>query len=463
MTGTLLSTSDFALAFSKFVENMNGMAPSSFNPFAERLRAHFGVDDLTTLVVLDRPFPPRDRTTVELALREMVRARGRASDLVAPTAASLFLPTFFDLVAEQPPGYPPVRLAAVERVVLPLPDGESLSCVKLGAYLVAGTAGERFVAHVSKHDVGLDKSLVVSFVARDLEQTQSLVAEFDGLLRDRSVHRGQVLSLDGSEDLGVQYHNFPIVRREDLVLPDRVIITLERLVVGYSRHAARLSGHKHHRRRGVLLHGRPGTGKTLIAKYLSRAIPGLTTFFLTGCGIRQLAETCALARRLQPSLVVLEDVDLIAAERANNDRSALLFELLNQMDGVGEDADITFLLTSNRPEVLEPALAARPGRIDATIELPLPDADARSRLIDLYASGLDCVLDDREAILTRTKGASPAFIRELVRRAALLAAEESMVGAIRIGDRSYQDALDELLVASGPFAKSLLGLHEADS
>jgi ATP-dependent 26S proteasome regulatory subunit len=72
------------------------------------------------------------------------------------------------------------------------------------------------------------------------------------------------------------------------------------------------------------------------------------------------------------------------------------------MDGVGEDADITFLLTSNRPEVLEPALAARPGRIDATIEVPLPDADARSRLIDLYTAGLDCVLDDRKAILART-------------------------------------------------------------
>jgi hypothetical protein len=60
-------------------------------------------------------------------------------------------------------------------------------------------------------------------------------------------------------------------------------------------------------------------------------------------------------------------------------------------------------------------------------------------------------------------GASPAFIRELVRRAALFAAEESMVGAIPIRDRSFHSALDELLVASGPFAKSLLGLHATDS
>jgi ATP-dependent 26S proteasome regulatory subunit len=52
---------------------------------------------------------------------------------------------------------------------------------------------------------------------------------------------------------------------------------------------------------------------------------------------------------------------------------AMLFELLNQMEGLAEDADLVFLLTSNRPDVVEPALAARPGRIDLALEIPLPD------------------------------------------------------------------------------------------
>src|SRR5688572_12792394 len=63
--------------------------------------------------------------------------------------------------------------------------------------------------------------------------------------------------------------------------------------------------------------------------------------------------------------------------------NALLFELLNQMDGLAEDADVLFVLTTNRPDVLEPALAARPGRIDQAIEIPLPDAECRRRLLEL--------------------------------------------------------------------------------
>jgi ATP-dependent 26S proteasome regulatory subunit len=67
----------------------------------------------------------------------------------------------------------------------------------------------------------------------------------------------------------------------------------------------------------------------------------------------------------------------------------LLFELLNEMDGLAEDMDVLFLLTTNRTDVLEPALAARPGRIDQSVELPLPDATDRRRLIELSASPED--------------------------------------------------------------------------
>ena len=82
---------------------------------------------------------------------------------------------------------------------------------------------------------------------------------------------------------------------------------------------------------------------------------------------------------------MLEDVDLIAEERTRQGSgcTTLLFELLNQMDGLADDADILFVLTTNRPDLLEPALAARPGRIDQAIEVPLPDADCRRRLFEL--------------------------------------------------------------------------------
>ena len=67
---------------------------------------------------------------------------------------------------------------------------------------------------------------------------------------------------------------------------------------------------------------------------------------------------------------------------------SLLNTLLNEMDGLKEDADILFVLTTNRPEQLEGALAGRPGRIDQAIEVPLPDDDGREKLVSLYGGGL---------------------------------------------------------------------------
>ena len=68
----------------------------------------------------------------------------------------------------------------------------------------------------------------------------------------------------------------------------------------------------------------------------------------------------------------------------------LLNKLLNEMDGLQEDADVLFILTTNRPDQLEPALASRPGRIDQAIEFPLPDESGRTKLVNLYSRGLNC-------------------------------------------------------------------------
>ena len=150
-----------------------------------------------------------------------------------------------------------------------------------------------------------------------------------------------------------------------------------------------------------------------------------------------------MARALQPSMVVLEDIDLIAQERTmmGTGATALLFELLNEIDGVGEDADVIFVMTTNRAELLEPALAARPGRVDQAVEFPLPDRRARARLVELFCEGLAVDTLDVEALVEQTHDVSPAFLRELVRKAALHAA---ISGDGTIGDAHFAAALREL-------------------
>ena len=179
---------------------------------------------------------------------------------------------------------------------------------------------------------------------------------------------------------------------------------------------------------------------------------------------------------LQPSVVVIEDVDLFAEERwPRAGHHPLLFQLLNEMDGLGEDADVTFLLTTNRPDLLEAALASRPGRVDHAAELPVPDAEARRKLIALYQGRLVLDLSDPDMVIKRTDGVTAAFLKELLRRAALLAAEAApgadgngrpggRAGSpLRVTDAHLAVALDELLDVRGRLTRTLLGGRGQDA
>lgn len=129
------------------------------------------------------------------------------------------------------------------------------------------------------------------------------------------------------------------------------------------------------------------------------------------------------------------------------------------MDGLADDADILFLLTTNRPDILEPALASRPGRIDQAIDIPLPDRACRQRLFELYGRGLTLRLEHLPRLLDETEGVSAAFIRELLRKAALFAADEG--DGIVVEDRHIEDALRELVFEGGELTKRLLGASRA--
>lgn len=184
-----------------------------------------------------------------------------------------------------------------------------------------------------------------------------------------NVYRGRVISLSpGRMHMGPQtlvaFHHLPTVRREDVVLPEAVLERIERHTFVFSEHADRLRAVGRSFKRGMLLYRAPGIGKTLTLMYLIGHMPGRTLLLTTGLGVGLLQPVMQMARDLAPAMVVLEDVDLIAEERGmqhSHSRGGLLFELLNELDGLQDDADVIFALTTNRPEILEPALVARPG------------------------------------------------------------------------------------------------------
>ena len=284
--------------------------------------------------------------------------------------------------------------------------------------------------------------------------------EIGRLMRVHDVFRGQVLSFTQSEHHGNELVSFlprPAVMAQHVVLPDGVLESIEQHVIGVADWSRELLDAGQHLKRGLLLHGPPGTGKTHTVRYLTSRLTGSTVILLTGLSIRFIDAAAALARRLQPSVVVLEDVDLVATDRDYTpDGNPLLFSLLDAMDGVGADADVTFVLTTNRADILETALADRPGRVDLAIEIPRPDAGCRERLFRVYIRDL-AVDADLNPVVAGTEGVTASFVKEMIRRtvlASLRAGERPPV----LRDAHFAAVLAEMNDERHSLTRSLLGV-----
>jgi hypothetical protein len=382
----------------------------------------------------------------------------------------------------QPPNNGPFASAGVGGVLtvaVPTgPDGQTHPCVSHGIYLVddgpvdrgpadAGPVDRRarLAIVLQPVDRGPRPEVVLQVTGPDQDRVQAVLGEIRTLASERSVFRGQVISF-GFEVFGpgrqvpMNFLERPAVGRDQIVLPPEVLENIERQVLGVGRHSARLLASGQHLKRGVLLHGAPGTGKTHTVRYLLGRLPDATVIVISGRALERIREACSVARTLQPAIIVVEDVDLIAEQRekVRPGEHPLLFQLLNEMDGLNSAADVTFLLTTNRADLLEPALAARPGRVDLAAELPLPDAEARRQLIRLYQGNLVLDLAQPDSIIERTEGVTAAFLKELLRKSALLACEDDQAeGPIRVADAHLTAALDQLLDTRNQLTRVLLG------
>lgn len=459
-----LSARDFGAAFKGFLEEATTGAPVEETVFAARLREHLGADPVE-LTVVGQEFQATDRPNVQVGLTALLE--GRTAELLGFTVPFLGFetPTFNTLLGTgtRGPGQAPSR-APVRYVHVELGDGEVLACLDSTLILLDGPLAVLVASAPRNGPFG--GGVAVQAMAPDREAAEAFLATLRHELHERNVYRGRVLSLEQDQRRGVtiRFHSLPEIARDAIVLPEGVLERVERQAVTFSRHAERLAAAGRHLRRGLLLHGPPGTGKTLTAMYVAGRLEGRTVILLTGRALGLIEQSVAMARLLAPSLVVLEDVDLVAEERTQQGTgtNAVLFELLNQMDGLGEDVDVVFLLTTNRADLLEPALASPPGRVDEAIEIPLPDADGRRRLVELYARGMTVEVERLDELVARTEGVSAAFVRELLRKAALYAADEAP-GEIVVRDAHVDAALRDLVVEGGELTRALLGGAETNS
>lgn len=360
------------------------------------------------------------------------------------------------------------RLGNVSRMAVASgPDGQTTECVACGVYLVDDGHAHSVVLLRGPDRHSGNNSVTVEIASTDAQRAAASGADIRRLAVEKNAFRGQVLSFGGEvfgpDESLLHFHHRPALARDAIVLPDGVLAAIERQVVDVTVQKQRLLASGQHLKRGVLLYGPPGVGKTHTIRYLLGRLGDTTVIQLSGNALHLVAQACSVARTLQPSLIVIEDVDLIAEERgAYPGEHPMLFQLLNEMDGLTEDADVAFLLTTNRADLLEPALAARPGRVDQAVELTLPDADGRRALVGLYRGRLRLPDDGIDEIVARTDGVTASFIKELLRRAALIAAASGPDGAdgagpLTVSSQALEYALGELLDMRNAMTRALLG------
>jgi hypothetical protein len=426
--------------------------------------------------------PLYEQVNLQIGLDAWLAEPGREHEAIGITGIAQMRftdVTIGDLIQAAPDSpYGKAGVSAPVAMDLPCgPDGQTMPCVSNGIYLVR-EGDERFAIIFKPSGMTVRHTeMNLQVVGPSLRRAETVLREIRALASERSVFRGQVISF-GPDLLGLGVGSTPLnflpratVTREQLVLPAALLDDIERQVVGVAAHSRRLLASGQHLKRGVLLYGAPGTGKTHTVRYLLGLLPEVTVIAISGRALGRIREACSVARTLQPAIVVVEDVDLIAEERTPRPgEHPLLFQLLNEMEGLNTADNVTFLLTTNRADLLEPALAARPGRVDLAAELPLPDADARRALLRLYQGNLVLERADLDEVVERTDGTTAPFLRELLRKAALLAAEaDQAADAAGTGEASGQDApirvtgtqltaaLDQLLDSRSQLTRVLLG------
>lgn len=311
--------------------------------------------------------------------------------------------------------------------------------------------------HDARDALRVDSSKDSSFVGREFDLTwygreageeDAFFKEFDATLRDSNPYRGHCLQLESSIfDRGsFQIRPVPRVTRPEIILPEGLLELFERNVCSLTSSRDEMLRRGVELKRGILIHGPMGSGKTMLAHYLMGHIAGVTAFYLCGKELQSLPAACAMARQVQPALIILDDVDLMGGDRAGAAMQPVLGDLIGAIDTFGPADQVVIVMTTNSVERLDPSLRFRPGRIDQEIELPLPAAPERRRLIGHFAAKWSCRIDEAEWFAARSEGMTPAMIREVVRKAIMLAASGAQGNGevLSIGRDSLDVALADL-------------------
>ncbi|WP_462272719.1 proteasome-activating nucleotidase [Methanohalophilus sp.] len=325
---------------------------------------------------------------------------------------------------------------------VPLIVANIIDVIDSNKVLIRSSSGPQFMVGVSQY---IDESKLVAGVRVALnQQTLSIVDVLPSteepevsameVLESRDISYEDIGGLDNQIQDIIECVELPLIKPE----------SFERVGVQPPK--------------GVLLHGPPGTGKTMMAKAVAhrtdatfiRVVGSELVQKYIGEGSRLVREVFDMARKKAPSIIFIDELDAIAATRLSDTNGAdrevqrTLMQLLAEMDGFENRGDIRIIAATNRVDILDPAII-RPGRFDRMVEVPMPDKEARSLILKIHSRGLSLAQDvDFDKLAALTENTSGADLHALTTEAGMFAVRNDR-DSVAMAD--FMDAIEKVLGA----------------
>jgi len=249
----------------------------------------------------------------------------------------------------------------------------------------------------------------------------NLLYEWIEYSKKNNFYNGKKISAD-YDFLSIDNH----ITWDSVVIPEKTRRTIKNSVDGLLSVREILNENGISIKRGIIISGSPGIGKTLICKILAKEIDISVIYVLPSHirNIKDISRICDMAQDIAPTLLIFEDIDYLAENREDyNGNGGLVIELMNRLDGVENFDNVITIATTNMIEKVENAIKNRPGRFDQVITLGKPDKQCRKKMIELFASkvklGKDVDIDD---LAIKTDKMSGAYISYIIEAAAVEAA-----------------------------------------
>ena len=258
-------------------------------------------------------------------------------------------------------------------------------------------------------------SVQVEGIAEREDEIKAFVSGVMAIAEDENFYRSKKIEFNGRiRFLDVQDKSW-----DSIVMDAEVKAEIKANTIDFLKRTEQWSKYGIPLKRGILLAGEPGTGKTVICKALMAEADGITCVTTNGYALDDddyISELYELADDLSPSIVFIEDIDLIGQNRMEfgYQRGPALLSLLAILDGVEGQKEIVTVATTNCLETLDKALSQRPSRFDRVIKLSRPGQEQRRELINRLCERIPLDESTRDYIAHRSEGCTPAQLQEIV-------------------------------------------------